>query len=314
MTAGPNHLTFSNDGRYRVEVTVTKNSDTVVELIDIIVRTLPVPSGYVGGKARYERYHDIQGTVVSDLTRAAKFPDQPDLAVNVNSAAGYYDSGSDFGSRLSGLFIPPVTGAYRFHVAADESATLRINPNGLVAGQGMIAASVESPSGRGNFHASSTQSSQVYQLTAGVPISFEALHKEGGWADDYLEVGWSLNGGAVTVIDGAQLAVPSSDLGEPLHILTHPQSVSANLGGSVTLSFTTTKAPNTLFQWRRNGVPVGTASAQPTLELSNLAGPQEGWYDCLCTTPETTLTTQAAKVILMIWERLRVGDCGVRFT
>jgi autotransporter-associated beta strand protein len=298
MTPATGELTFSNDGRYRVELTATSNSKTVVEPIDIIVRSLPVPAGYVGGKARYERYHGIQGNNVSDLKAAAKFPDQPDQVADVNRAAGYYDSGSDFGSRLSGLFIPPVTGSYRFHVAADESATLRINPNGLVAGQGMIAASLSGPSGRGNFTAKSTQTSQVYQLTAGVPISFEALHKEGDWADDYLEVGWSLNGGPVMVIDGAQLAAPEPGAGEPLRILTQPQSVSANLGGTVTLSFTTNNPANVLYQWRRNGVPVGTAGTKPTLELANLSGPQEGWYDCLCTTPEFTLTTQAARVIV----------------
>lgn len=299
LTVGSSELNFSNDGRYRVELTVRSGTASLVEPIDIIVRTLPVPAGYLAGKARYERYTNLPGTQVSDLPGAPKFPDQPDEVTYVTRAAGYYDSSSDFGSRLSGLFIPPVTGTYRFYVSADESATLRINPRGFIAAEGAIAASLDSPSGRGNFTAKSTQATQIYQLTAGEPVSFEALQKEGGWADDYLEVAFSLNGGPITILDGAHLAAPESRVNEALRILTQPQSVSANLGGSVVLTFTTNNPPNVLYQWRRNGVPVGTPKAVTTLELSNLSGGAEGWYDCMCTTPEGSRITQAARVLVL---------------
>ena len=294
----PGALTFSNDGRYRMELTIVRGVSTVIEPIDILVRTLPVPAGYTGGRARYERYLGIPGTEVPDLTNTAKFPDQPDEVATVTRAAGYYDSGSNFGSRLSGLFIPPVTGEYRFYVSADESATLRINPRGLLASEGAIAASLSSSSGRGNFMAEPTQATQAYLLTAGVPVSFEALQKEGGWADDYLEVAWSLNGGPVTIMDGAHLAAPDAGAAASLSILSQPQSAAANLGGTVVLSFTTNNIPGVLYQWRRNGVPYGTAKSLPVLELANISGGAEGWYDCMCTTTEGTQVTQAARVVV----------------
>jgi hypothetical protein len=144
----------------------------------------------VGGLGR-EVWTNLSGGQVSDLTSSVRYPNQPDVRDQVLSLEGGYQPGSsdeNYGERLSGYVIPPVTGSYVFYVASDDSSELWLSTNALPIGKRKIAY----VSGWTDFRSYTNRTSQ-----ASVPISLEQnkwyylelLHKEGG-GGDHLSVTW----------------------------------------------------------------------------------------------------------------------------
>jgi hypothetical protein len=299
--SGPGTVTFnsgsidlSQTGDYRVQMTATRGAQSLVEPIVVSVRLFNPPPGYVGGKADYQIYTGITGMTVADLTNAAKFPNSPDLVRTVTSAAGDY-SGDSYGARLSGAIIPPTTGSYRFYIAADDAARLSLNSSGMTPGGAAAIASVATWVDQNTWIVPSQKSAAI-NLTAGQAVWFEALHKEGS-GGDHLSVGWSIDGGPIEVISGAHLAALSPQAAT-MSIVTHPTPASAAPGETITLS-TVTSGPNpAVYQWRRNGNPIGSPGSSNSLTLSNVSGGAEGNYDVIYTTSLGTLTSNAAHVTI----------------
>ncbi len=100
----------------------------------------------------------------------------------------------NYGARLSGLFVPSVTGNYDFYSHSDDSSQLFLNPNGIdPAGRVEIAAEdaccndwpIINSLGRLPAGHSTGQAGQAYYL--------EGLYKEGG-GGDYIRVAARLDG------------------------------------------------------------------------------------------------------------------------
>lgn len=298
VTFGPSEVTFSASGNYRIQLQVTRDGYTLTEPIDASVTLFEPPAGYASGSANYQVYTGISGTLISNLTADAKFPDSPDVTRTVTSASGNH-SGDNYGARLSGAILPPVTGTYRFYIATDDNGQLKLNPSGMdPAGASVVATITGSTSwaDANQWTKFASQQSAEFQLTAGQPIWFEALQKE-GTGGDHLSVGWSINGGAIEVIGGANLAA-AVEGADSMRITGHPQPATTTLGGSVTLSVAASGPQPAIYQWRRNGQPVGSPSTTATLTLGNVSGGAAGSYDCVFTTPLGTLTSNAAEVTL----------------
>ncbi|BCU79291.1 DUF6288 domain-containing protein [Luteolibacter sp. LG18] len=292
-SAATTNMTFGSSGTYRVQLTVTRGTYTLVEPVDIAVRLQPVPAGYIGGVANYQVYTGISGTTVANLTGAAKFPNSPDVVRTVTQLTGNY-SGDNYGARLSGVIIPPVTGSYRFYIAADDAAQLKLNSSGPGSAGAAVIASVATYTNANEWTKYASQQSAAINLTAGQPVYFEALQKE-GTGGDHLSVGWSIAGGAIAVIDGTSLAVPDTTP-STMAISAHPASTNVALGGTATLTVGTTGPAPGFYQWRRNGSPVGAPSTSATLTLANVSGGVEGDYDCVYTTVLGTATSNTAHV------------------
>ncbi|MFD0895876.1 autotransporter-associated beta strand repeat-containing protein [Luteolibacter ambystomatis] len=299
-SAATTNITFGSSGTYRLQLTVTRGSYTLVEPIDVSVRLQPVPAGYIGGIANYQVYTGITGTTVANLTGATKFPNSPDVVRTVTQLTGNY-SGDNYGARLSGVIIPPVTGSYRFYIASDDASQLKLNSTGPGAAGATVISTVATYTNANEWTKYTSQQSAAINLTAGQPVYFEALQKE-GTGGDHLSVGWSIGGGAISVIDGTSLAVPDTTPAT-MAISTPPSPTSVALGGTATFTVGTTGPQPGFYQWRRNGSPVGTPTTSPTLTLSNVSGGVEGNYDCVYTTVLGTATSTAA--------RLTVTDAGV---
>lgn len=293
VTFNSGSMDFSKSGDYRVQMTATRGAQSVVEPIDVSVRIFNPPAGYVGGKADYQVYTGLSGMTVADLTNAAKFPNSPDVVRTVTSAVGDF-SGDSYGARLSGAIIPPTTGSYRFYIAADDSARLSLNSTGMTPAGAAVIATVATWTDANQWTKYASQKSAAINLTAGQAVWFEALHKEGTGGDN-LSVGWSIDGGPIEVISGANLAALSTQAAT-MSIVSHPAAASAAPGETVTLSATTTGPTPAIYQWRRNGNPIGSPSTSATLTLSNVSGGAEGDYDVIYTTNLGTLTSNPAHV------------------
>src|SRR4051812_37269246 len=73
------------------------------------------------GSILREVWTGISGTAVSDLTSDPRYPNQPS---STNYLTSLFEAPTDvdenYGQRLRGYIIPPVTGNYTFWIAADD--------------------------------------------------------------------------------------------------------------------------------------------------------------------------------------------------
>jgi len=86
---------------------------------------------------------------VAELTANAKFPAAPDVVDEVSTLESQYlpdDAGENYGQRLTGWLVPPLTGDYVFYLAADDQAQMFLSTDDFPANKRLIVQ--ESPGAR----------------------------------------------------------------------------------------------------------------------------------------------------------------------
>ena len=157
------------------------------------------------GEISVQRFDNISGSAISNLTSNASYPELPttvDVLASFESAANI---GSSFGQRLVGYLHPPENGPYTFYISGDQSAELWLS-NSADPGNRQRIAFVNSPTGVREWTASSTQESAPVYLAAGQSYFIEILHKESTGAD-HVSAGWIKPGQSnIEVISGDYLS------------------------------------------------------------------------------------------------------------
>jgi len=87
-----------------------------------------------GGRVKVDLFWNISGSaneVITNLTSSFKYiTNTPDMSFFSNSfsyganATGFNDTFNNYGGRLSGYFVPPSNGVYRFYIRNDDPAQL----------------------------------------------------------------------------------------------------------------------------------------------------------------------------------------------
>lgn len=135
-------------------------------------------------------WHNISGNYVTNLTGHSNYPDKPNLTDTISSFDCPRDWADNYGTRVHGFLVPPISGHYTFWIASDDYSELWLSPTTNPADRIKIA---EVPGytsyQQWNKYPSSQQSSS-YSLAGGRPYYIMALHKEGG-GGDHLSVAWS---------------------------------------------------------------------------------------------------------------------------
>jgi hypothetical protein len=227
------------------------------------------------GSIRYEQFNDIGGVQPNDLFINAKFPNSPDVVQNVTqfeNPAGAAGQGDNYGAHLVGFLSPPVSGAYRFYLSADDGAVLYLSTDESPAHKVAIAAEpiwsafrAYNGSGAGGGGRScpgpACNISQPIVLQAGCKYFVEFFYKEGG-GGDFGSVTWQLPGAAAPA-DGAA-PIPGAFL-SPFQI---PPTIGTDLadqtilnGRKVTLSADIFGTVPLTFQWYRDGVAIDGATS-----------------------------------------------------
>ncbi|RYD67578.1 MAG: hypothetical protein EOP83_02545 [Verrucomicrobiaceae bacterium] len=182
-----------------IEITSDLTVPLVVQVMDqgtpplsvsatVDVTVINIDSGYQPGAVTRTYFEGIGGTSVANLISNARFPDRPhgeELLADFDGQS----HGDSFGSTLRGYVIPPATGSYRFWVAGDESAQLRLSSNSSPSSATTIA-SVSEATDPYSWPDSDGQGSSIIQLEAGQPYYIEVRHKESSGAD-HVSVAWS---------------------------------------------------------------------------------------------------------------------------
>lgn len=190
---------------------VSGNSNT------ISVTTLAAPSCSGTGAINYQKWNNITGTAVSNLTTNAAYPNSPSVSGTLTSFEIPSATGDNYGMKVYGYICPPATGTYTFWIAGDDNCELWLSTNNSAANKQRIAYHTSYTASR-EWNKIATQKSAAITLTAGNIYYVEALMKEGTGGDN-MAVGWAKPGQATTapseVIPGTQLMTSVPDLQAP---------------------------------------------------------------------------------------------------
>src|SRR5258705_8780358 len=76
------------------------------------------------GSINYQRWNNISGGAVSNLTSNSNYPNNPSTSGTLNIFETSSNMGNNIGIKVYGYICPPSTGSYVFWIASDESAEL----------------------------------------------------------------------------------------------------------------------------------------------------------------------------------------------
>lgn len=235
---------------------------------------------------------------------------------------------ANFGSRLSGYFIPATTGDYVFFISADDDADLFLSTDSNPANVRLVAQQEgwsnprmwNTPGGGGTDRALAQKRSDMWSpdngatlpwslginLQAGQKYFMMATHTEGGGGDNlgvYAKLMTDvdpIDGDPSTLTNGvvSLLTRPATTL----TITADPQSVTVfeGLNASMTVAVSTDAEFTPVYQWQRNQVDIPGATAA-TIRFSPADIDDNGAkYRCVVTLPPTGLTATSAEATLTV--------------
>ena len=252
---------------------------------------------------------------------------RPALVRAISAFDAPFNFADNYASRVSGLFVPPVTGNYVFFIAADDDADLYLGTNASPASKRLIAQQ-EGWAGRNNWitHGGgggplawsqrrsdtwSPDGGMTMPYNAGIPLVagqkywIEAVHHEGVVGDNLGVYFKRVEDPDPT--DG----LPSNLTGDVIRMLTwtpttltitrQPQSVTQWEGLDVTfgVEVSTDAELTPVYQWQRNGVDMPGRTG-PTLSLTAGMGDNGARFRCVVSIPGTGLTVTSEEATLTV--------------
>ncbi|WP_167286385.1 fibronectin type III domain-containing protein [Paraflavitalea devenefica] len=229
--------------------------------------TTPASTACTGtGSIRFQKWNNISGTSISNLTSNANYPNTPSTSGTYTSFEIPTNSNDNYGMKVFGYICPPATGSYTFWIAADDNAELWLSTNSSSGSKQRIAYHTSWTNSR-EWNKFTTQKSAAITLTAGQLYYVEALVKEGSQGDN-MAVGWAKPGQSTTtpneVIPGAQLVANITDTQAP----AAPTNVAAiNItasGVTITWNAATDNIGVAGYDVYRNGTKINTSLVSGT--------------------------------------------------
>jgi|GEM_PF-3494458 len=268
---------------------VDDNGNGLVDGADLDCVTL-CPTGSIS----FQRWNNIGGSNITDLTSNASYPNSPSETGVLTSFDGPDNYGDNYGTRVFGYITPTTTGNYSFNLTGDDYCQLYLSTNASPTNKSLIAA-VNGWTNPAEYNKYSSQTSSPYYLQAGRNYYIELFQKEGGGADHFQvywktpsNSNWSIIPGAnlrpanCTEIctntlddDGDGLADCSDSECQPV-ITAQPNGATICTGGTHALSVTA--SGTVTYQWQ---------SSANNSTFTNISGATSASY----TTPALTTTT-----------------------
>lgn len=202
----------------------------------------------------------IGGNAVSDLTNNPNYPAKPS---QTNFVSDFFEAPSQFadnyGQRMHGYIVPPVTGDYTFWLATDDGGDLYLSTDETSERQRRIAYVNGWTSSREWTREANQQSAPV-RLEAGKAYYVAALQKEGGGGDN-LAVRWKRPDGVDEGPIPATYLYPFGTAFTPPKILEQPANTTVVEGEMATFTVKTDPLGVATPQWRRNGANLPGANS-----------------------------------------------------
>lgn len=144
-----------------------------------------------------EKFNNVGGPAISNLTTAASFYSAPSPTVLTSSAIPS-NTADNYGTRIRGYIIPPVTGDYIFWESGNAAVQVFLSPDDNPASKQLIATH-SGGTGIQEWTKFPSQQSRPLPLVAGRKYYIEALHKAGTGAD-HLAIAWTAPGASRSLI------------------------------------------------------------------------------------------------------------------
>lgn len=235
----------------------------------------------------------IGGNAVADLTNNPNYPNKPS---QTNFVTDFFEAPSEFadnyGQRMHGYIIPPVTGDYTFWLATDDGGDLYLSTDETPERRRRIAYVNGWTSSR-EWTRESNQQSAPIRLEAGKAYYIVALQKEGGGGDN-LAVRWKRPDGVDQGPIPATYLYPFGTAFTAPKILEQPSNTAVVEGELARFTVKTDPLGVATPQWRRNGVNLPGANFL-TLEYgpATMADNQSRFMAVLTNRLGTTNTMEA---------------------
>jgi hypothetical protein len=212
------------------------------------------------GSILREVWTGIGGVSISDLTSSPNYPDRPS---STNLVTDYFEAPvdvlDDYGQRLHGYLVPPVTGDYTFWIASDDGGELWLSTDDSPARARLIA-SVATWTASREWGKEPNQQSSPVRLEQGRYYYVAALMKEGGGGDN-LAVRWRRPDGLDEAPISATHLQPWGVTLEPPTISVHPADTTAIEGEWARFEVRLSSVGPAIYQWKRYGLNLASANS-----------------------------------------------------
>jgi hypothetical protein len=225
------------------------------------------------GYAAWERWQDVGGDTAALQTFEDNLADPAFRPPDVTGVSGFFGSPRDvadnYGIRVTGFFVPTVTGSYVFYLQCDDQGDLFLSTDATPANKKRIA----NQPGWGPINqwidpdTTETQSDMytlsewpggatAINLTAGTRYFMESDFREGGGGDG-VEVYYKLAAsplpvnGAAPNTTGVVIGTFADPTGSSVTINQQPQSLTLNEGRKARFSVTATGSSTIIYKWQK---------------------------------------------------------------
>ena len=198
--------TFSSGGDRHVSLMVTDNdglTGTATKVISVITYDPPLCVGPIGSVLR-EYWNNVNGGSVNDLVTSPNYPNSPNGSGQLTLFTTPSEFGDNYGQRVRGYIIPPVTGTYIFTATSDDNGLVYLSQNADPAHKQLIC-EVPGWTNYTEYTKYPSQTSAGITLQAGIYYYVEYLHKEGG-GGDFAALWWQ------TPLSNTRALVPAQSL------------------------------------------------------------------------------------------------------
>jgi hypothetical protein len=212
-----------------------------------------------------------------------RYPHDPHFRCYTNRwELNSFNAANNYGSRMSALFLPPVTGEYTFYLAADDHTRLYLSPDADPANKVELTRIATWSDPR-----TYTGVSAPVLLQAGERYYLETIQKEGSGGDHaavHVQFPGAPTPGAGTAPTLAEFfAVIASPQTGTVEIAQHPQDTTALANAKATFTAAGAGSPasgtcgsaGVIYQWFRNGIAIPGATG-PTYTTPYLSMADNG--------------------------------------
>jgi hypothetical protein len=258
------------------------------------------------GVVKFETFNvNGRGTIDDLITSQPNFPNNPRetmLITGFDSRLAYADDAhEDYAGRMYGLFIPPASGNWVFHMRSDDPGRLFINPNGPSAA-GKIQ--VGDQAGCCNvFPAAGSQLSQPFALEAGHGYYVELVWREYG-GGDYGQVAVALVGAPAPTtpnLIGSYVGSPAAPagVGGTITFTQQPAGITVDENASVTFTATATSTYGLpmAYQWRKDNADIPGATG-PSYTFTATTADDGAKYSLVASIVGASATSSQATLVV----------------
>lgn len=297
-------ITFPADGTYMLQLTATHGSRSVTEKMRIHVHTRELPAGYAPG-ADYNAFADtgIGETIVSIYGTGDW--------IKTTYILDYQPISESMATKISGYLIPRESGNYRFYLASRNDSVFYID----LEGENFFTTLCQCTKEPADYDwtADAEQESASVYLEAGHIYPFQVLHRCDRFQPGPLAVGWTTPSNPnIELMDSSVLA-HAIDESTPSLAFNPIESVTRAVGDASSITCRVNSPSFTLYQWYKDGKPIGDPKTSYILKLSPLNNGSAGTYHCVATTDGAVFTSTSCVITITNADTVNTGNLTIHY-